>query len=70
MNSENTLPVAPETLDGWASLHEFYRFDWAAWKKVSPKDQEKIVAEATEVFGKLKTCQRTFWHVCHDRSQS
>ncbi len=54
MNSENTLPVAPETLDGWASLHEFYRFDWAAWKKVSPKDQEKIVAEATEVFGKLK----------------
>jgi peroxiredoxin len=55
MNSqENTLPVAPETLDGWAALHELYRLDWAAWKKVAAKDQQKIVSEATEVFSKLK----------------
>jgi len=54
MNSENTLPVAPETLDGWAALHEFYRIDWSAWKKLPAKDQQKSIAEFTETFSKLQ----------------
>jgi peroxiredoxin len=55
MNSqENTLPVAPETLDGWASLHEFYRMNWSAWKKLSNQDQQKIASEAIETFSKLE----------------
>lgn len=52
--SENLLPIAPETLDGWATLHEFYRFDWPRWKKLSTIEQQKIAQEAVEVFSRLK----------------
>lgn len=51
---QSTAPVAPETLDGWATLHEFYRIDWAAWKKLPAKEQSKVISEFTEVFGGLR----------------
>ncbi|MCC7460757.1 MAG: heme-dependent peroxidase [Proteobacteria bacterium] len=51
---ENTLPSAPEALDGWATLHEFYRMNWSAWKKLSTQEQQKISNEAVEVFSRLQ----------------
>jgi peroxiredoxin len=53
MSQENTLPIAPETLDGWSALHEFYRVNWSEWKKLSARDQEKILGEFTETFSTL-----------------
>ena len=55
MNQDtNTLPIVPEALDGWATLQEFYRIDWSDWKKLSAKEQDQIMNEATEVFAKLR----------------
>lgn len=54
MSEQNTLPSAPEALDGWATLHEFYRINWAEWKMLSAKEQEAIVKEATETFASLR----------------
>jgi len=45
----------PLTLEGSATLHQFFRFDWKAWKQVAAEDQKRIVAETLAV---LKTMER------------
>jgi len=44
------LPTVPITLEGSSVLHQMFRFDWEAWKKLSPEDQHKTQAEAVELF--------------------
>jgi chlorite dismutase len=41
----NILSV-PETLEGWAVLHEIYRIDWADWMKRSASDHQKALEQA------------------------
>ena len=38
------------TLEGSSVLHQMFRFDWEAWKKLSVQDQHQIEAEAVELF--------------------
>lgn len=37
--------TAPETLDGWYTLHDFRTFDFTRWKQLSKTEQETIVEE-------------------------
>ena len=36
----------PLTLEGAAVLHQFFRFDWKAWKALPAADRERIAAES------------------------
>ncbi|MBB6144152.1 chlorite dismutase [Silvibacterium bohemicum] len=45
-------PSVPITLEGSSVLHQMFRFDWEAWKKLSNEDQRKIQEEAASLFGK------------------
>jgi len=38
----------PLTLEGSAVLHQFFRFDWKAWRALPAADRERIAAESAE----------------------
>ncbi|HLG21007.1 MAG TPA: hydrogen peroxide-dependent heme synthase [Bdellovibrionota bacterium] len=40
--------VVPETLEGWAVLHEFFRVRWDSWRRRSASEQEETLSEASE----------------------
>ena len=37
---------APQTLEGWYTLHDVYRFDWVRWGDIHIKERTAIAAEA------------------------
>ncbi|MFQ5693108.1 MAG: hydrogen peroxide-dependent heme synthase [Nitrospinota bacterium] len=39
-------PMVPETLEGWAVLHEVFRVDWASWNRLSEEERGRAVTEA------------------------
>src|SRR5579862_8267293 len=41
------FPPVPLTLEGSAALHQFFRFDWKAWRSCAGGERSKIVAEFT-----------------------
>jgi hydrogen peroxide-dependent heme synthase len=43
------FPPVPLTLEGSSVLHQFFRFDWAAWHKTPLIDREGITAQALAV---------------------
>ncbi|HVN92756.1 MAG TPA: hydrogen peroxide-dependent heme synthase [Terracidiphilus sp.] len=47
-------PPVPLTLEGSSVLHQFFRFDWKAWKGCAPSERGSIVANAIEVLKKLE----------------
>jgi chlorite dismutase len=40
------FPPVPLTLEGSSLLHQFFRFDWKAWRVLPPTEQERIAANA------------------------
>ncbi len=44
----------PLTLEGSAVLHQFFRFDWKAWKACADGDRKKIVAETIAALQRLE----------------
>ncbi len=46
--------VVPETLDGWSVLHQMFRIDWRAWKRLEERRRQEIAAEAVEVLAGLE----------------
>lgn len=40
------MAEVPGTLEGWYALHDFRRIDWAAFGRLSPEEQQAVVAEA------------------------
>jgi len=48
------FPPVPLTLEGSSLLHQFFRFDWKAWRATPPADRERIAAEAAEALGRLE----------------
>lgn len=48
------FPPVPLTLEGSAVLHQFFRFDWKAWRDCASGEREKVVAEFTSVFQSLE----------------
>jgi len=49
------FPPVPLTLEGSSLLHQFFRFDWKAWRCLAQGERSKIVDEATAA---LKTLER------------
>ena len=43
------LPAVPIVLEGSSVLHQMFRFDWEAWKKLPAEDQRRVEAEAVEL---------------------
>lgn len=46
------LPQVPITLDGSSVLHQMFRFDWAAWKKLSTEECTTIAAEFSSLLAR------------------
>jgi chlorite dismutase len=40
------FPPVPLTLEGSSLLHQFFRFNWKAWRATSQADRDRIAAEA------------------------
>jgi peroxiredoxin len=48
------FPAVPLTLDGSSVLHQFFRFDWKAWRALLAGERAQIAAEAVETLTKLE----------------
>ena len=48
------FPPVPLTLEGSALLHQFFRFDWKAWKSRSAQDREQIAGEFGAALAKMQ----------------
>jgi chlorite dismutase len=48
------FPPVPLTLEGSSALHQFFRFDWKAWRACGDGEREKIAREFTAALKKLE----------------
>jgi chlorite dismutase len=48
------FPPVPLTLEGSSLLHQFFRFDWKAWRAVSAVERARITAEAVSALQGLE----------------
>ena len=48
------IPAVPLTLEGAPLLHQFFRFDWKAWRSCAYSERKLIVAEAIAVLQRLE----------------
>jgi chlorite dismutase len=48
------FPPVPLTLEGSSLLHQFFRFDWKAWRKTSQAERERIAAESVATLSRLE----------------
>ena len=48
------LPPVPLTLEGSPLLHQFFRFDWKAWRATAAGDRERIAGQAVEALRRLE----------------
>jgi chlorite dismutase len=48
------FPPVPLTLEGAALLHQFFRFDWKAWRSCEDGERKRIIADATAALQKLE----------------
>ncbi len=48
------FPPVPLTLEGSSVLHQFFRFDWKAWRATAPAERERIAAEFIDTLKHLE----------------
>jgi len=48
------FPPVPLTLEGSSLLHQFFRFDWKAWRTCAEVERKQIVANAIDVLKGLE----------------
>jgi peroxiredoxin len=48
------FPPVPLTLEGSSLLHQFFRFDWKAWRQLPTAEREGIAAQAIELLKGLE----------------
>jgi hydrogen peroxide-dependent heme synthase len=48
------IPPFPLTLDGASLLHQMFRFDWPAWRRLDAAGRARVLAEATDLLGPLE----------------
>ncbi len=48
------FPPVPLTLEGSHVLHQFFRFDWKAWRATSSADRDSIATEAASALQRLE----------------
>jgi chlorite dismutase len=53
-DSPALFPPVPLTLEGSSLLHQFFRFDWKAWRATPFVDRERIAVHATEALTRLE----------------
>jgi peroxiredoxin len=56
-DSPSDFPPVPLTLEGASLLHQFFRFDWKAWRATPPAEQERIAAQAVELLKGLERAE-------------
>ena len=47
-------PPFPLTLDGSSLLHQMFRFDWSAWRRIDAPARQRTLSEATALLGPLE----------------
>jgi hydrogen peroxide-dependent heme synthase len=47
-------PPFPLTLDGSSVLHQMFRFDWGAWRRLDAAGRNRAIAEATALLAPLE----------------
>jgi len=55
-NPLSEFPPVPLTLEGSALLHQFFRFDWKAWRATPASERERIASQTIDA---LKDLERT-----------
>ncbi len=45
-DSSANFPPVPLTLEGSSVLHQFFRFDWKAWRSCADGERKKFVTDA------------------------
>ncbi len=48
------FPPVPLTLEGASVLHQFFRFDWKAWRAAAAQERERIAIEFAEALKELE----------------
>lgn len=48
------FPPVPLTLEGASTLHQFFRFDWKAWKALPAAERGRIAADAAAELKKME----------------
>ncbi len=48
------FPPVPLTLEGSSLLHQFFRFDWKAWRATPRADRDRIAADAVQALKALE----------------
>ncbi len=48
------LPPVPLTLEGSATLHQFFRFDWKSWRSCADGERKEILAQADAALRSLE----------------
>lgn len=47
-------PPFPLTLDGSSLLHQMFRFDWSAWRRLDSAGRNRVLAEAAALLGPME----------------
>ncbi len=47
-------PFVPETLEGWAMLHQMFRVRWSSWRALPEAERGRIAAEAAQALGGMQ----------------
>jgi chlorite dismutase len=47
-------PFVPETLEGWAMLHQMFRLRWPAWRALPEAERGRIAGEAAQVLAAMQ----------------
>jgi hydrogen peroxide-dependent heme synthase len=48
------FPPVPLTLEGSSVLHQFFRFDWKAWRATPSADRDRIASEAAAILSGME----------------
>jgi chlorite dismutase len=48
------FPPVPLTLEGSFLLHQFFHFDWKAWRRITPPERERVAAHAVTALRRLE----------------
>ncbi|HUA96892.1 MAG TPA: hydrogen peroxide-dependent heme synthase [Terracidiphilus sp.] len=51
---DSNFPPVPLTLEGSFVLHQFFRFDWKAWRAMAEAERERVANEAGALLQKLE----------------
>ncbi len=48
------IPAVPLTLEGSSVLHQMFRFDWKAWRRIPAPERESIIKNAVQTMSQME----------------